>query len=151
MIRSRYTKPESEDTYTLFILSRGESFAFAGMCIEFPCHGVLHEVEGCSCLERLDNRDELVGYKQALLSNGFIRQTPIAPSADAPPLDARESKIIYIQRDACGEFRVPGTSGSEASSYYTNDKSDAVGTAKLEWAEFAVTVRFRSVKDFSSC
>jgi len=51
--------------------------------------------------------------------------------------------ITIHKRD--GEYRVPGKKGTEASSYYTDDKEDAIRTAKAEHGN-KITIKFRSVK-----
>ena len=40
-----------------------------------------------------------------------------------------------------GEYRVPGPDGTEAQAYYTDDRDDAVGTAKAMHGAFR-TIKF---------
>jgi hypothetical protein len=55
-------------------------------------------------------------------------------------------KTITIQKNiAYNEYRVPGKKGTEASSYYTDDKEDAIRTAKAEHGN-NITIKFKSVK-----
>lgn len=37
------------------------------------------------------------------------------------------------------EYRVPGPNGTEEQAYYTNDKDDAIGTARLVFGPDVVT------------
>lgn len=46
------------------------------------------------------------------------------------------------------EYRVPGPSGSEAQAYYTNDREDALGTARVVWGS-TVSIRIKRVDDFA--
>jgi len=39
--------------------------------------------------------------------------------------------IINIQNDENDEYRVPGPEKTEAQAYYTDDKEDAIATAKI--------------------
>ena len=42
-----------------------------------------------------------------------------------------EPKVVYIRYNPeYDEYRVPAPDGSEEGAYYTDDKEDAVGTAK---------------------
>ena len=43
------------------------------------------------------------------------------------------------------DFRVPAPDGSEAGSYYTDDKHDAVATARDMYRDPTITPRFYSV------
>jgi len=38
---------------------------------------------------------------------------------------------VTIKLDANGEYRVPSPDGTEAGAYYTDDREDAIGTAKM--------------------
>ena len=52
---------------------------------------------------------------------------------------------LTITKDANGEYRVPGPNGTEAQAYYTDDKADALDTARLE---HPLTVfKFRTVAE----
>jgi len=58
-----------------------------------------------------------------------------------------EPKTITICKNVTyGEYRVPGRKGTEASAYYTDDKEDAVATAKAEHGK-NVVIKFRSVRE----
>jgi hypothetical protein len=58
-----------------------------------------------------------------------------------------EPKTITIRKNVMyGEYRVPGKKGTEASAYYTDDKEDAVATAKAEHGK-NVVIKFRSVRE----
>jgi hypothetical protein len=46
-----------------------------------------------------------------------------------------------------GEFRVPGPDGTEAQAYYTDDREDAIGTARAIYGP-DVRITFRSKRDF---
>lgn len=47
--------------------------------------------------------------------------------------------IIIFDGD---EYRVPGPKGTEAQAYYTDDREDAIGTAKLVYGtETVVKIR----------
>lgn len=45
------------------------------------------------------------------------------------------SKTITILQASWGEYRVPGPKGTEAQAYYTDDREDAVGTAKAIYGQ----------------
>lgn len=51
--------------------------------------------------------------------------------------------VVTIKRHY-GEYRVPGKKGTEASSYYTDEKEDAILTAIAEHGK-NITIKFRSV------
>ena len=53
-------------------------------------------------------------------------------------------KTITITKNY-NEYRVPGKKGTEASAYYTDDKEDAIETAKAEHGK-NVVIKFRSVR-----
>jgi len=52
--------------------------------------------------------------------------------------------ITIRKRD--GEYRVPGKKGTEASSYYTDDKEDAILTAQAEHGK-NIIIKFRSARE----
>ena len=54
-----------------------------------------------------------------------------------------ETVTIKYIRDY-DEYRVPGANGKESTAYYTNDKQDALGTARLTYGP-ETSFRFRSV------
>jgi hypothetical protein len=54
------------------------------------------------------------------------------------------AKTILITRDADDEYRVPSKDGREAGAYYTNDKEDALATAKAIWGQ--VNFRIKKVE-----
>lgn len=55
-------------------------------------------------------------------------------------------KTITITKNLnYGEYRVPGKKGTEADSYYTDDKEDAIETAKAIHGKTAI-IKFRSVR-----
>lgn len=57
---------------------------------------------------------------------------------------------ITIQKDRDGEFRVPGPAGKEeAAAHYTDDKEDAVGTAKAMYGA-DVVCKFKTVEQHIS-
>jgi len=58
------------------------------------------------------------------------------------------SRVTILKDSSSGEFRVPGPSGTEASAYYTDSKSDAEGTAKRMWNDSNIQINFRTVPDF---
>ena len=47
----------------------------------------------------------------------------------------------------CDDYRVPDPSGREGPAYYTDDKDDAIDTARLMWAGATtqLAIRFRNV------
>jgi len=47
------------------------------------------------------------------------------------------------------EYRVPGPKGSEAEAYYTSDKQDAIGTARLMWKDPSLNPTFRRVQELT--
>lgn len=52
---------------------------------------------------------------------------------------------VTITRDSNGEYRVPGTGKRiEQEAYYTDDKTDAIGTARLMHGH-NVTVKIKRV------
>jgi hypothetical protein len=56
---------------------------------------------------------------------------------------AKTKTIIISNPGEYGEYRVPGPKGKEeAGAYYTNDRGDAIATAKLMYGE-EVEIRFR--------
>jgi len=58
-----------------------------------------------------------------------------------------EGKSITIQNNYDGEYRVPGPKGNEAQAYYTDDKQDAIDTAKKVWGN-DVNIKFKKVEDW---
>lgn len=44
------------------------------------------------------------------------------------------------------EYRVPGPDGREATAYYTNDKEDAIGTARHMYAPQIIRVKIKRVE-----
>jgi len=56
-------------------------------------------------------------------------------------------KKVTIKKDANNEYRVPGITNREAEAYYTDDKEDAVNTAKAIHGE-NITVTFKRVEEF---
>ncbi len=56
-----------------------------------------------------------------------------------------ENKTVWITKHVgYNEYRVPGKKGTEASAYYTDDKEDAIATAKAEHGK-NITIKFKSV------
>lgn len=51
---------------------------------------------------------------------------------------------IYITLDDNSEYRVPAPDGREAGAYYTDDKEDAVGTARLLYKDLPGEYVFRT-------
>ena len=50
---------------------------------------------------------------------------------------------VKINHDAWDEYRVPAPDGTEAGAYYTDDKEDAVGTARHMYKSFGtVEIKF---------
>lgn len=57
---------------------------------------------------------------------------------------------VTIQKDQDGEYRVPGPAGKEeAAACYTNDKEDAIGTAKAMYGADTV-IKFKTVEQHIS-
>jgi hypothetical protein len=56
-----------------------------------------------------------------------------------------EKTITITKNVNYNEYRVPGKKGTEASAYYTDDKEDAINTAKAEHGK-NITIKFRSVR-----
>ena len=46
-----------------------------------------------------------------------------------------------------GEYRVPGPQQTEAQAYYTDDKQDAIGTAKAIYGQ-QVAIKFRRLRAY---
>ena len=44
----------------------------------------------------------------------------------------KSKEIVIRYNRAYNEYRVPGKKGTEASAYYTDDKEDAIRTARAE-------------------
>ena len=57
-------------------------------------------------------------------------------------------KVTILKNTSTGEYRVPGPAGTEAQAYYTDDRQDAVGTAKHMWKSYDIVFTFRHVPDF---
>ncbi len=56
-----------------------------------------------------------------------------------------EPKTVVIKKSTVyNEYRVPGKKDTEASAYYTDDKDDAITTAKAEHGD-NIVIKFRSV------
>jgi hypothetical protein len=53
--------------------------------------------------------------------------------------------ITIVKNIGLNEYRVPGKKGTEASAYYTDDKDDAIATAKAEHGR-NIVIKFRSVR-----
>lgn len=51
--------------------------------------------------------------------------------------------VVKIVKSLDGEYRVPDPSGRESRAYYTDDKADALGTAKHIWRHHLASVRFK--------
>jgi hypothetical protein len=60
--------------------------------------------------------------------------------------DLNEGTVTIEKAD--GEYRVPAEDGYEDGAYYTDDKEDAVSTAKKVFGDDA-TIKFRSVPEFA--
>ena len=58
------------------------------------------------------------------------------------------TKVTILKNSGTGEYRVPGPAGTEAQAYYTDDRQDAVGTAKHMWKGYDIVLTFRHVSDF---
>lgn len=57
-----------------------------------------------------------------------------------------DKKIVTIKKNVSyNEYRVPGKSGNEASAYYTDDKDDAIATARAEHGN-DIIIKFKSVR-----
>ena len=62
--------------------------------------------------------------------------------------EAKDAKSITIEKDgSTGEYRVPAQDGKEAGATYTDDKQDAIDTAKSIYGD-DVKIKFRSVAEF---
>ena len=61
---------------------------------------------------------------------------------------ANMKKVTILKNISTGEYRVPGPAGTEAQAYYTDDRQDAVGTAKHMWKGYDIIFTFRHVPDF---
>jgi hypothetical protein len=59
-----------------------------------------------------------------------------------------QENSVVIEKSRDGEFRVPAPDGYENGAYYTDDKTDAVGTAKKMYGALMIA-KFRSVPEFS--
>ena len=57
------------------------------------------------------------------------------------------AKRIVIKMDADDEYKVPAPDGEERGAYYTNDRNDARGTARLMYAK-KIKIDFRRVAEF---
>lgn len=57
-------------------------------------------------------------------------------------------KVTILKDSGTGEYRVPGPAGTEAQAYYTDDRNDAVGTARSMWKGHDISITFKSVPDF---
>jgi len=55
------------------------------------------------------------------------------------------NQITILKNTALNEYRVPGKKGTETSSYYTDDKEDAIATAKAEHGK-GIIIKFRTVR-----
>jgi hypothetical protein len=55
-------------------------------------------------------------------------------------------KTVWVTKDpSSGEYRVPSPDGSEKGAYYTDDKEDAIGTAKnYMYKGKSINIRFKS-------
>ncbi len=66
--------------------------------------------------------------------------------------ESNDVKTIVIKKDSStGEFRVPSFDNKEAGAYYTDDKEDAIDTAKDMYKRAGfdnIDIKFRTVKDF---
>ena len=58
-----------------------------------------------------------------------------------------EKFTVVITKDQDGEYRVPGPDATEMQAYYTDDKEDAIGTAKHVFKDLGekLQIRIRSV------
>jgi hypothetical protein len=62
-----------------------------------------------------------------------------------PAKKQTDKKTIVIKKSTVyNEYRVPGKKDMEASAYYTDDKEDAIATAKAEHGK-DIIIKFRSV------
>lgn len=57
-------------------------------------------------------------------------------------------KVVILKNSSTQEYRVPGPKGTEAQAYYTDDKDDAIGTAKDMYGTEDITITFRTVSSF---
>lgn len=55
------------------------------------------------------------------------------------------TSIVITYSDEYNEYRVPGPDATEAQAYYTDDKEDAVDTAKAIFGA-AVGIEFQDVE-----
>lgn len=58
------------------------------------------------------------------------------------------ASVTILKDSSTGEYRVPAKDGKEAGAYYTDDKQDAIDTAKMMYKDTELTVKFRTVSDF---
>ena len=56
-----------------------------------------------------------------------------------------EPKTVIITKNTSDEYRVPGKKGTEASSYYTDDKEDAILTAQAEHGK-NIIIKFKTAR-----
>ena len=54
---------------------------------------------------------------------------------------------IIIKKDSNNEYRVPGPKETEAQAYYTEDKEDAINTAKFVFGN-DVKLKIKNVEEF---
>ena len=52
-------------------------------------------------------------------------------------------RVVIIRFDDTGEHRVPGPSGTEAEAYYTDDRQDAIDTAREALGVAVEDIRFK--------
>jgi hypothetical protein len=66
--------------------------------------------------------------------------------------DCPEICVVKIRRETLGfksyEYKVPAMDGREVGAYYTNDKQDAIDTAKIIYANFGeIVIKFWNKKN----
>lgn len=96
-------------------------------------------------LEMSDDKyglDELrEGYR--ILSNKIEYMEDMGLNSYKERLHNADDKNIIVIRKQDGEFRVPAPNGEEEGAYYTDDKDDAISTAKVMYDNDELVVKFR--------
>lgn len=64
--------------------------------------------------------------------------------------DSTDQIKVVIEKDkSTKEYRVPAPNGKEAGAYYTDDRQDAVDTAKdMYKKQGSINITFKSVEEF---
>lgn len=58
--------------------------------------------------------------------------------------DLNENTIWILKAPSTGEYRVPALNKKESGAYYTDDKEDAIETAKIMYKGKNMSFRFKS-------